>query len=236
LKTQIDGYILQVSPYKERQAALLVLTEKGKQTFFVTHTQSSKSASLAATSVGALSRFFFQEKKGVMKHSETQLLKHPMQTFEGVHRLLAYEVLIELTIKYVQEEDSIRYYSPFKNAVETLSLQPLVGLNEFYRFLLEENGIPLVLNRCVECETKKQIYALSVSHGGFLCKPCAMKTNQARVPIDQLRFIRDFYRRGPLLGIHEEALLRLLKLHHDHAFFSFNTPLFAYQNYLTLYA
>ncbi len=129
MKTHVDGYILQVSPYKERQAALLVLTETGKQTFFVTNSQSSKSASFAATSAGAFSRFFFQEKKGVLKHSETNLLKHPMQTLEGVHRLLAYELLIELTIKYVQEEDSHRYYTPFKNAVETLTLQPLVGLN-----------------------------------------------------------------------------------------------------------
>lgn len=236
MKTSLDGFILNVSPYKERQAALLILGPNGKETLFITIASSSKSASFAATSVGAYSRFHFQEKKGKQALSDIQLLHHPMRSLTTIHPLLAYETLIELTLKYVQEESSARYYIPFKNAVNTLSHQPLVALNEYYRFLIEENGIPLVLDRCVECDTKKGIHALSVAHGGFLCKSCAIQHNQPSVPVEQLIFIRDFYKRGPQLGIHEEALLRLLKLHHDHAFFAFNTPLIAYQNYLTLYS
>lgn len=230
-----DGFILNVSPFKERQAALLVLTPQGKTTVFVANSQPKQSAMVAAVSRGAFSTFYFGERKGKRVFQEARLKFHPLQKLTSIQALMAYEVLIELAIKYIEEEDASRYYKPYVNAVETLSHQPLVALNEFYRFLVEQNGIPLTLDQCVRCHTKKAIYSLSLKEGGFLCKACAETLQEPHVPVDQLTFIRDFYRHGPRLGIHETALLRLLKMHHDHALFSFNIPLISFQNFLTLF-
>jgi DNA repair protein RecO (recombination protein O) len=235
LKSSITGYILQVSPYKERQAALLVLTPQGKQSIFVANAQPKHSASIASLSRGAYSTFHFQEKKGKMAFSEAVLLSHPLSTLTSIHALLGLEVLLELTIKYVQEEEASPYFTPFHQAVQTLGHQPLVALNEYYRFLVERNGIPLTLDACVRCHAKKGIYTLSIQEGGFLCKKCVGESIVDKVPVDQLAFIRDFYRHGPRLGIHHDALLRLLKMHHDHALYAFNIRLTSYENFLTLF-
>ena len=235
MKLSTTGYILQVSPYKERQAALLVLTPKGKQTIFIPNAQPKHSAAVAALSRGAYSTFHFQEKRGRMTFSDVTLVHHPLGSLTSIQSLLGFEVLLELTIKYVQEEEASQYFPSFHQAVQTMGHQPLVALNEYYRFLVERNGIPLTLDACVRCHSKKNIYTLSIQEGGFLCKTCAGENLVDKVPVDQLAFIRDFYRHGPRLGIHQDALLRLLKMHHDHALYAFNIRLTSYENFLTLY-
>lgn len=235
MKSSVSGYILQVSPYKERQAALLVLTPQGKQSIFIPNAFPKQSAAVAALSRGAYSTFYFQEKRGILRFSDAVLIQHPLGSLTSIQALMGYEVLLELTIKYVQEEEASQYFTPFHQAVSTLSHQPLVALNEYYRFLVERNGIPLTLDACVRCHGKKNIYTLSIPEGGFLCKPCVKDEMVEKVPVDQLAFIRDFYRHGPRLGIHVDALLRLLKMHHDHALYAFNIRLTSYENFLTLF-
>ncbi len=231
MNEMILGYIVQVNPFKDEDAMVKILSDKGFFSFYVRKVFSIKSTTLAATQLGSLTRFHFKEnKKGVMTLQQLSLVWSPMIEFSSPQHFFTLEALIELTNKTIEGDDGGTIYPFFAQALATLKDQPLRTLFTFMQAIISINGIDLVHRHCVICGQKKAIVGITYQEGGVICAKCSEKHPFTSLQKDALLAIVYPHKDEFIQALNDHQLLATIKVYSQHLTHQLNMKLITIDN------
>jgi DNA repair protein RecO len=176
LNKVVEGYVIKVSPYQDKDAMVNVLGKEGLTSFYARRIFDIKSKDTAGTALGSYSQFHLKQGKAkgwTLAHVKT--MRVPMQMLQGAEGYLSLSALIELVNFSIEGGDHPRLYHLFDHAITLLASMPTQSLLGFFVDMCQFHGIPLVMNHCVYCESKKNITGIHLERGGLVCVDCLRK-------------------------------------------------------------
>lgn len=222
---EFEGIVLRVTPFKEKDAMVNVLTASGIFSFMARGILSLDSKNAASLTQYAFSRFEFSEGKGTgLSLKNGTLLKSYDQSFKSLDRLAALSVLGELALHGVGEEEAAAIYPYFKNALEAIEsgFDLLTTVIVFFAQVLKTSGYGLEVGHCVFCDSTKDIVAVSYQDGGFVCKNCLDTETMHTADARYLKIIRYLFMVGPddirRVSFTKEECLGILNEFKEYAF------------------
>ncbi len=197
---EFEGIVLRVTPFKEKDAMVNVLTSTGVLSFMARGVLSIENKNAASLTQYAFSRFEFSEGKGTgLSLKNGTLIKSYDESFKSLDRLAALSVLGELTLHGVGEDEAASIYPYFKNALEAIEsgFDLLTTVIVFFAQVLKAAGYGLEVGHCVFCDSTKDIVAVSYPDGGFVCKNDLDAETMHPTDARYLKIIRYLFMVGP---------------------------------------
>jgi DNA repair protein RecO len=195
--TEVEGYIVHISTYKDNDAMLNVFTKDGPVSFLARGVLKPTSKNAAACQLLSYSRFSLESgKNGALSLKEAQSLT-PIDGRDSLERLTAFSFMSELTAKLIQDDEEKEAY-PWLDA----SLKALEGNADafsvcliYFAHLLILCGYGLDVDECIYCQSKTNIKGVSYTDGGFVC---ANEMDEGAVALDprHLKILRYIFRCG----------------------------------------
>lgn len=177
----IEGIILSIRDYKERDAILKVLCKDiGIQSFVARGLRKANSKNLGATQMFTHAKFFvdFHEGKTIHTMKTAEIIQSYRQLREDLLKQTITAVFCECIEKLDLDEMDIDAFSFLQNSMIQLSntTQPYGLLALFFANMNRFCGVEPYVEGCVHCQSTKKIRAVSLLHGGFVCVNCADPT------------------------------------------------------------
>ncbi len=172
----VEGYVIKVSPFKDKDAMVTVLTPEGLFSFYARRVFDIKSQDAAGTTLGSYSQCHLRQGKSkgwTLTHVKN--IRVPMQSLHGVEAYVSFSALLELVNLSLEGDDHLQLYQYFDRAVGFLATTPLFGLLSFCIDMHHLHGISLVMHHCIICESKKNITGIHLDRGGLVCVDCLTK-------------------------------------------------------------
>jgi DNA repair protein RecO (recombination protein O) len=189
------GIVLKTMPYKENDLLVYVYTrEFGKITLKGrgVRKMTSKNASLVMPMT--LAEFELIPRRGI----STLLRGHVINYYHNIKKTIESEIiadyLLEYYYRYVKENDpKLDDYNFLKETLEVLDrgASYKVVYNVINAHLMKINGLSLMLDHCVFCDSTK-VVDFSLDNGGFVCEQHHHGLKQ--YDIDMLKAIRYLYK------------------------------------------
>lgn len=195
--TEVEGYIVHLSNYKDNDAMIRVFTKDGAFSFLAHGVLKPTSKKAAACQLLSYSRFSLEPgKNGAYSLNEAQSLT-PIDGRDSLERLTSYSFISELTAKLVQDEEAKEAYPWLEAAMKALEGNGdafSVSLI-YFAHLLILCGYGLDVDECIYCQSKTGIKGVSYSDGGFVC---ANEIDEGATPLDSrhLKILRYVFRCG----------------------------------------
>lgn len=171
------GIVLNSKPYKEHDALITVyFKDYGKMTLIARGIKRLKSKNAAAVLSLTYSEFTFIPRKGLSLLIKASSLDYYRHIKEDIFLEAYATYFVEFILK--NEDDNC----PDQKIFDYLRCS-LDALNNGYNyklvyllycaFMLKICGTPLQVDECVRCSEKRNIIAISLQDGGFVCSSCA---------------------------------------------------------------
>lgn len=170
--TNIEGYVVHHTQYKENDAMVSVLSKDGLFSFLARGVLKPTAKNAASCQLLSHSRFSLgQEKNGSYSLKESEVLKMP-DGKDSLERLTAFSFLAELTSKLVQNDEAIGAYPFLEAAMEGIAqgVDAFTEILLYFAHVLLIAGYGLDVDECVFCQSKTEIAGISYADGGFVCK------------------------------------------------------------------
>jgi len=201
--SNFEGIVLRITPVKEADAMVLAIGAEGFFSFYAHGVKKLTSKNAAILQPFVEGKFLLRKStSGSLSLSESSLIAS-LQPKEGDLVAMAVDsIMLELTTRLVQEDESASLYPYLKAALAAINQGKdpyCAGLLYFARVLINM-GIGLNVDGCTSCGNKKDIVALSLQEGGFLCKECANELMVEKTPLEQLKMYRYIFK-APLEDI-----------------------------------
>jgi DNA repair protein RecO (recombination protein O) len=193
MEKKVVGYITSIVPYKENDGIINVLTSDGKFTFKARSILKPTSKNYASCQLFTLGEFVvaFKTEAGHSTLTSATVIKKVKNLID---RPTAATYLSFLTEVISKDESNVgNYFEFFDKTVDlinqgyldflTLSLVTLTNL-------MSNEGIELVADRCLSCDSTEEIETVSYQNGGFLCHDCNLKYKEPLYSIDYLKNFR----------------------------------------------
>ncbi len=197
---ELEGIVLRITPFKEKDAMVNLLTASGTFSFLARGIMSLDSKNAASLTQYAYSRFEFSEGKSTgLSLKNGTLIRSYDASFKSLDRLAALSLLGELTLHGVGEEESSAIFPYFKNALEAIEsgFDILTTVIVFFAQVLKAAGYGLEVGHCVFCDTTKDIVAVSYLDGGFVCNNCLDTETMHPADARYLKIIRYLFMVSP---------------------------------------
>ncbi len=169
----VDGIVLKVIPYKEKDALVTILTKEKIISFLARGVYKLNSKNSLLTNLYTKATFelieanngFFSLKGGKVIHLASSFL-------DDLDKVLALDAIAELIIK-TSDSNNISMLYPFidncyhlmmKNEIDPLVAVVVIGIK-----YLSYNGYNMHVDGCVVCNQKNKLVSFDFSSGGFLC-------------------------------------------------------------------
>ena len=193
--TEIEGIILNETPYGETSKIINVLTkEKGLIGIMCKGAKSMKSPYRALTMPYTYAKFYIYYKDGKLSTLKDVDLINSFNSIKQDIELISYaNYLSELTSQVVKQEYDEILYDDFLNSLMKLDtgFDPLVITNILEIKYLKYLGILLNLEGCVSCGNTKDIITIDGDLGGYVCKKCY--NNEKIVNQKVIKLLRMYY-------------------------------------------
>lgn len=193
------GIVLRVSEFKEADAMVNAIGEKGFFSFFARGIRKISSKNAPATQPFSYSEFsLFQSGSASLSLKEASPLRFYGAMDESLVSSFFLSFLQEVSLKVVQEDEAASCFPYLKGVLDRFRAgqDPLaLGLLYFAK-VLSIGGYGLEVGECVRCHGKKGIVSLSYEEGGFLCSDCFDPDNDEKTPIRHLQIARFLFRCG----------------------------------------
>lgn len=185
---EIEGIVIRITPFKEKDAMINVLTQDGIISFLARGIMNLDSKNAASLTLYAYSRFDFSDDKtgkSLSLRSGT-LIKGYEQSFKSLDKLAALSFIGELTIKGIGDEDASGIYQYALKSLEAIEsgFDTLTVVLIYFAQVLKVAGYGLEVQHCVFCGETKGIVTVSYPDGGFVCQNCldvpSMKPREPR--------------------------------------------------------
>lgn len=192
---EVEGFILQETPYGETSKIIQVLTEEyGVISIMCKGAKSLKSKYRATTLKYTYANFNIYYKEGKLSTLTSSDIINPLKYIRSDITLISFiTYLSELTNQVIKQSNSSHLYNDFINTILKIEdgLDPMVLTNILELKYLQELGVLFNLDECVKCGNKTNIITISSDTGGYVCKDCL--TNEAIVNKKVLQMLRMYY-------------------------------------------
>lgn len=195
--TDVEGYVIHLSAYKDNDAMVSIFTEEGMVSFLGRGIQKTTSKNAASCQLLSYSRFSLEEGKSGGFSLKEGLSLTPIDGKDSLERLVAFSFIAELTSKLIQEDEAKETYPWLKATMEALEhdSDPFTVSLIYFAHLLILTGYGLDVDECIYCQSKSNIKGVSYSDGGFVC---ANEMGEGATPLDprHLKILRYIFRCG----------------------------------------
>lgn len=170
--SDVEGYVIRLSAYKDSDAMVNVLTENGLVSFLARGVLKTTSKNAPACQLLSYSRFSLNEGKTAGIALKEALSLQVVDGRDSLARLASFSFLAELTSKVVQEDEGKAVFPWLKASLNAIAgnADALTCSLIFFAHVLEIAGYGLDVDECVYCGSKKDIAGISYSDGGFVCR------------------------------------------------------------------
>lgn len=173
----LKGIILSIRDYKERDAMIKVLCkEVGMQSLIARGLNKANSKNLGAVQVFTHAKFFveFHEQKTIHTMKTAEIVQSYRAIKEDLLKQTIASVLCECMEKADLDMLDISAFALLQCAMDhlTTTSQPYGLLALFMAQMNRYCGVEPYVEGCVRCQSQKQIRAVSIIDGGFVCAHC----------------------------------------------------------------
>lgn len=192
---EIEGIIVQNSPYQEADLIVSVLTERGLVTFKARGVRKLESHNRSVLFELALGRFELLEGKGGLLLKRGTLLFQP-KTDEDLDALALLGLIKELNARLLSEEDAAEMYPYLKKTILGFQgdCEPYSLTLSYFAKVLKKAGYGLNVDACVLCGSKTGIIGLSYTDGGFVCTRCRSHSDTRLLDALELKIVRYIFK------------------------------------------
>ena len=196
-KTKMKLIITNIATYKEKDAIVTGFNENEVVTFRVPGLFSPKNKFASLNNVLTIIEPTFSEAR-TSKHlllKEAELLFSPMMGDMDFNYITAISILLEATVKFVDDAEKPSIYNDLFNALLALKnkINPYLVSLKYLISVMNMTGYELSINHCVRCQEKKNIVAFSFVEGGFICKDCLTNEDHNDLEIPEMKLFRNLY-------------------------------------------
>jgi DNA repair protein RecO (recombination protein O) len=186
--------ILNINPYKEKDAIILAFNNEGSVTFNARGILNAKSKNVILNNPLIEAEIIFSE--GKSKHhslKNASLIFSPYTANDSLEKLSVISIIQECTYKILQEEELPLIYSELIKVLKALKegkIHPYQILITYIMQVLKIAGTSFEVNECIYCSTKNNIVDFSFIDGGFVCKDCIIDPTNKYFSSNQMFLIR----------------------------------------------
>ena len=189
--------ILNITPYKEKDAIITGLSEESLISFTARGIFDPKSKNAILNNPLIEVDITFAEGKSKYPNVKTSsLVFSPYTLSDSLDKLAAISIVQEAINKMLMEDEKHQLYQDTKEALIALKkgeVDPYQIVISYLVRVLKVAGCYFELNSCVNCGTKKDIVTFAFEEGGFLCKNCLEDLSYKRFNTVQLMLIRNLF-------------------------------------------
>lgn len=191
MEIEIEGIVLRQTPYKEKDAIISVLTEKGIASFYARGILSLTSKNASSCLVYAYSRFLLSSRGDKLTLRKGELIDSFYNNYQSVLKMTSLSLMSEVVFKISGDDDG-RLYPSFYRILNLLKddFDVLTLITIFLAKAINYSGYALQYEECTQCGSKRSIVAVDYSLGGFICKKC-LKNNsiESSVYLKTFRYV-----------------------------------------------
>lgn len=192
---EIEGFILNETPYGETSKIINVLTkEEGLIGIMCKGAKSMKSSLRSCTQSFTYGVFNLYYKKDKLSQLVSVDIINPLKNTRSDLTKISYVTYIsELTNQVVKQSSTKEIYDDFINVILKIEegLDPIILTNILELKYLPLLGVGLNLDSCIKCGNTTEIVTIDASYGGLICKHCY--TNEMIVDAKIIKLLRMYY-------------------------------------------
>lgn len=190
----VEGIVLKVIPYKEKDGLVSILSSDGVITFLARGIYKIDSKNSLLTNLYTRAIFELTESKnGYYSLKSGNVIQLSSSFLNDLDKVLVLDAIAELIIK-TSDSNNISMLYPFidncyhlimKNDIDPLVSVAIIGVK-----YLMYNGYNMHVDGCVVCNQKNKLVSFDFSSGGFLCHKhfdAKINTNQSPTYMHAIR-------------------------------------------------
>jgi len=193
--SEVEGIILNVTPYGETSKIINVLTkEHGVIGIMCKGAMGIKSKLRSVTQKLCYGTFNIYYKKDKLSTLVSVDIINYFKNIKEDILLISYaSYLSDLVYQVLKQTNEKNIYDDFISALIKIDegLDPLVITNILEVKLLDYLGVGLNLTECISCGNKKEIVTLAEEKGGLICKNCYQ--GERIIPISIVKTLNMYY-------------------------------------------
>ena len=170
---EIEGIVLRVVPYKEKDAMITVLSKDGLSSFLARGIFKIDSKNALLTNLYTKAIFELTESKnGYFSLKSGKILNSSSLFMNDLETLLSLDALGELLLKTSDQASANLIYPYVENGYNLLiekKIDSLLFITVIGIKYLMFNGYDMRVDGCVECGQKTKLVSFDFNSGGFLC-------------------------------------------------------------------
>lgn len=188
---EIEGIVIGITPIKEKDAMVNVLTKDGRIGFFARSIMNPSSKNHSSCLLYSFSKFTLISKGNTLSLKSGELINSNHKLYNSINIMTSLGIMSELTIRILDENEG-RIYSIFIRILELLinGFDSLTLINIFIANIIKLSGYVLNYDCCIYCSSNKNIISLSYFDGGFVCNNCNKIYSNKRYSNDYLKSFR----------------------------------------------
>ncbi len=188
----------------------------------------------AMVSLGSWSELTLNQNKQKAYLEKANLISFsPLPDREGLIASLVMQVILQILLL---DEDT--HHAP--NLYEQLVMVRRnihFALSSYIKFLvyyLEEQGLPIIVDYCVNCQSKLKIVGVNPQLGGFICQGCHPKVSSTLLSAEALLLLRSIKHKTFEEALNPTIIKLLIPLVHQHFNFHLDVQLEGFKTIETL--
>lgn len=200
----LTGYVLRLSPYKENDVIVSLLTSRGIESFKARGVSRSESKLRSSLQVYTYGEYTCNSKLelGHKTLTASNVLLAPVAAMESIELSSLLALFTEALLK-MEFDDWVTVYESFTRFYHHLLLHK--DYQTAYLVLLAHlvnwSGIAFEVDQCVNCGDTRNIVALSASDGGLICSRCNTELRYQVAEPDYIKLCR-YVMKAPIDKFH----------------------------------
>ena len=190
---QIKGYVIHTTDYQDSSRILNVLTEDGIVAIISKGCKNVKSSLRLVSQKLIYGEFvIYYKEKGMSTLKEGTIINEFSNIKKDLTKFSYFSYITELTSQVVKQNNNKKIFDLFNSTVLKIEsgLNPKVMTNILELKLLDFLGVPLNLNECIKCGSRKDIVTIDPDEGGLICKNCY--TNEIIYDMKVIKMLRNY--------------------------------------------
>lgn len=169
----------------------------------------------AVTSLGAWAELTLSMTKQKHYLQKASLIKFaPLPEKEGLLASMMMQVALQILLFNDSKLESPMLY-PLLVSFRNQDQSPIWHWLKLLTSYAALQGIPMMMDSCVACQSKEKIVGVSTQLGGLICQSCLKETDAKPFPALTLTRLRQLHKQATITGL-DQDYLPLVSIIHDH--------------------
>lgn len=173
---ETNGFIISVTPYRENDGIINLLTKDGVIAFV------ARGIMKIDSKYGALCQLYNKvevsldesRRSGYLNLSGGKITANFRHLYENLEAMVTIGFFVEIIRKVIDDYNALTLYNLLSCCYDALlrSVNLSIIRVVFISQIITATGLKLDVNECVRCKGTKEILSLSFEDGGFVCRKC----------------------------------------------------------------